>query len=413
MKNTFFIFALLSCLLIFLCVSVPQIERQEQMTEITPIYEIKTSFTKEELLADFDQCWEILEGEYPFFPVLEKHGIDVQGLQETYRKTLEDRITDVKGFYVLLRQMFATMENFAHLEMIDPGKFQIRVEQGVQDPQAEATYEVLSGDSMGSTGSTGYAKKIVETEYYPDEKAAYFHFHTFYYAMTEFTPEESAVACYLKQLEEEGLPVEHVIIDVTGNRGGYTYNAIKDILAPLGGGTWKSRIYFEDSPGHTELLISRLNGNSDGYYATEEPKALTGDPSEPAFTKELGMTHFAEVEAEYPSFPNTYAEDARRWLLIDEGCYSMSEVLTDFCKDTGWATVVGRRTRGDGCVFGPKTVRLDQTGLMFRMTTYTRANTEGSLNAEQGEKPDIVCKSGETPLKKCLELINTGIEDDA
>ena len=38
-----------------------------------------------------------------------------------------------------------------------------------------------------------------------------------------------------------------------------------------------------------------------------------------------------------------------------------------FCKDTGWATFVGRTTKGGGLVsaFSPSVIRLNNTGLLF------------------------------------------------
>lgn len=92
---------------------------QEEQTSV-PVSQVKTAFTKEELLADYDQCWELLEENYPFFPVLEKHGIDVQGVKESYRQTLMERVTDANGLYTLLQQMFVYMEGLAHLGVMPP-----------------------------------------------------------------------------------------------------------------------------------------------------------------------------------------------------------------------------------------------------------------------------------------------------
>lgn len=36
------------------------------------------------------------------------------------------------------------------------------------------------------------------------------------------------------------------------------------------------------------------------------------------------------------------------WVLVDEYCYSATDALVWFCKETGFATVVGTKTGGNG-----------------------------------------------------------------
>lgn len=400
-KFLFLVQFVLPCLLMLTACSC-MTDQDIHMHQTISIPVVKTTFTNEELLADYDQCWEILEENYPFFPVLEKHGIDVQGVKESYRQTLMDRVTDVNGFFVLLQQMFGSMENFAHLSVMDQGIYQFLSYYGEAgdpyfDPQTAATYAALPEVVAGDGDQPG---KEVEANYYAHLKAAYFHFRTFAYPHVE--SEDSVVGAYLAQLEEENLPVEHVIIDITGNSGGNSWNVDQDIIAPLGGGTWKNTIYFADSPINREWLIPALD---------TAPKPLTGASTEPAFTKELGMTHSWTFTMEYPSAEKIYAEGAQRWLLIDEGCYSASESFIGFCKKSGWATIVGRRGRGDGDLLGSLPAHLDQTGLLIRFSTTSRANADGTLNAEKGETPDYLCKPNESPLRKCMELIQAEVGD--
>lgn len=70
----------------------------------------KTEFTKEELLADYDDLWEVLEEEYLYFPLLERQGVNIASLKISTRQQLEDRITDFNGFYYLLNNMFGKMQ---------------------------------------------------------------------------------------------------------------------------------------------------------------------------------------------------------------------------------------------------------------------------------------------------------------
>lgn len=419
----------LSCLLLFTSCS-QEVNRvasdpegtligQEEQTSV-PVSQVKTAFTKEELLADYDQCWDLLEVNYPFFPVLEKHGIDVQGVKESYRQTLMERVTDANGLYTLLQQMFVYMEGLAHLGVMPPQvvlslqygpEMQNQSDLGPReklfhDAQTIATYNALLEFLPDASGNLDHC---IETRYYPDLKAAHIHFKTFSY------PEEenSVVGEYLAQLEDEECPVDHVIIDITGNGGGDIYNVIHDAIAPLGGGSWSYTYYFADSPVNQEMLLPTFEYLTTlGYhYDVGVPQKLTGAPTEPAFTKELGMTHSLECTIHFPGLEKTYAENAHRWLLIDR-CYSAAEGLSSFCKDSGWATVVGRRGKGDGDFLSPFAVRLDQTGLLVWFSTTTKANTDGSLNAEIGSPPDYLCRPSESPLRKCMALIEDQSESN-
>lgn len=402
---------LLSCLLLFAACSrgtdCPNpkdvlIGQEEGASALEP--QVKITFTQEELLADYDQCWELLEENYPFLPVLEGHGVDIQGVKESCRQTLIERVTDVNGLFVLLQQMFGSMENFAHLGVVSQYTYQIlyqyyqpgdgRDAELYHDPQTAATYAALP-ELVAGRGE--YPEPEVETFYYPDLKVAYFHFQSFAYPYTE----DSVVGDYLDQLAEEGLPIEHVIIDITGNGGGNTRNVDNDIIAPLGGGIYNKKFYCKDT------AITRTDFIPLGFVEVEDPSL------EPAFVKELGMTHFFAYTKCVPGLEEIHAHNAHRWLLINERCYSASEYLISFCKETGLATIVGRTSLGDGAVgTNPSTIRLDHTGLLIRFSVLSAANTDGSLNAERGERPDYPCKPSESPLRKCMELIRGEEETD-
>jgi len=96
-------------------------ELTAEPSEPAPGEAVKTEFTREELLEDYDQLWEIIEENYPFLPVLEEHGIDCAQLKKYYREELSGCSADLKGFAALLRRMFGQMENLAHLRLAEEG----------------------------------------------------------------------------------------------------------------------------------------------------------------------------------------------------------------------------------------------------------------------------------------------------
>lgn len=155
------------------------------------------------------------------------------------------------------------------------------------------------------------------------------------------------------------------------------------------------RVFYQDSPMNQR------------YYADREllPVSQTRLPD---FADQLGAEAYEVIlwKAEYgPSTLDSGAE-AKRWVLTDGG-YSAAESFAAFCKLTGWATLVGNPTNGDGLGGNPLLLPLENTGLLVYLTTAMAENPDGGLNAQVGITPDYVLlpKDGRTPLELCKELI--------
>ena len=151
---------LLAALLLSACGQQPaEIPAEPEIAEPVEAPEepaVKTEFTREELLADYGQLWEILEENYPFLPVLEEHCIDWEQLRADYREKLRTQEPDVADFAALIRQMFSQMENFAHLDLAGEDEFRLYLDdpperspsltpwyEAVTAPQTRAVYALL------------------------------------------------------------------------------------------------------------------------------------------------------------------------------------------------------------------------------------------------------------------------------
>ena len=88
--------------------------------------------------------------------------------------------------------------------------------------------------------------------------------------------------------------------------------------------------------------------------------------------------------------------------MVSGTVYSSAEQFVYFCKATGWATVIGRQTGGDGVGFDPALYRLPDSGLLFRFSIVAGENPDGSMSLE-GTVPDVELKVGN--IKFFLEYI--------
>lgn len=374
--------------------------------------QLKTTFTREELLADYDQLWRDLYENYPFFPVLERRGLAPESLRLLNRAILETRDLDVQGFVKLLRDTFYRMDALAHLMLLEPSGFDFYHQtllpkqtwsdyepryDLVFDAQTEATYALLGGGGSGQSIFNDTA--TLTSRYYADERAAYFHFSSF--DLPSANNGRDFVADALASMGD----VEHIIFDITGNPGGLDSVWHENIVSPFGGEDI-SYTYIRRSPVTERFFYQEPR------YRIQPICELPADVKVPDFVEELGFTDFVLATCPLPLEDFTgkrVNSSAHRWLLIDGGTASAADGLAAFCKRSGWATLVGSPTLGDGGdSLYPVMIRLENTGLLVLFSASAAANTDGSLNAETGTAPDIPIRKGESPLQACLRVIRRG-----
>ena len=92
--------------------------------------------------------------------------------------------------------------------------------------------------------------------------------------------------------------------------------------------------------------------------------------------------------------------------LVGEQVYSASESFAVFCKETGFATLVGSQTGGDGIgALDPIFLQLPNSGLLVQFTMMFGLNADGSSSEEAGTTPDLLSPGTEPPLITALRAI--------
>ena len=419
MKRTIFIryrtvaLLLALCLLLSGCGDKGETLPGGEEDPAAPEAAVKTEFTKEEFLADYDQLWADLEENYPFFPVLEEKGIDVEGLRRSGRETIESRVTTLEGFVWVLKVMFGQMRNFAHLSLVTPDIMEVYASaytegggeslqpwyETVCQPQTAAIYARLydmDTDAAALPEAQADVYPPVETRYLSEYQAVYFRFPSFHDTLVE--RDRDVVSGYLDSLGE--VEISHVILDITGNMGGNDLYWMDHIVRTLGGGTcWRQDVFLSDTPVNRRFMYP--------YYAISPISSLPEDCEAPEFVEELGFTQYFPIYVDF-SQAEERLPGARRWLLVDRQVYSAADAFAGFCKDTGWATLVGSATSGDGGKgVPPVMIPLENTGLLIWFSSVAGANSEGQLNTVYGTNPDILSRGGEAPLDTVLRLISS------
>ena len=377
------------CLILVICLNV-----------LLPVKQASGEVAGNDFGGDYACLWDALREDYPFIPCIEDMGIDVEKIERDYAGRAE-KCSDVNEFADVISELFYQMNNLAHLAVIDASsydEYRDLAEAGVLDEayrelilDAETckTYESMSRKDKDSAGS----KAVPQIRYYADERAVYMRFQTFSHAC--FERDRKVVADVLEQYPE----AENIIFDITGNRGGSDYYWMENIVAPFGGEySHESILYFRDTP------LTRRFGLMDKAVELSSLETIEVIPESIAA---LNLSHMRVNTVRCPDYGNSEIEWAhlKRWLLIDGGTYSAADGFSAFCREAGWAELIGTQTMGDGGSAAPLMIRLPDTGLLVQFSCAVTLNSDGTVNAIAGTLPDYRPKPKETALEACLRLI--------
>lgn len=360
--------------------------------------------------ADFDLLWEELTNSYPYLPYLREQGVDVESIHDSYAAELSSMDNGGK-FAGMLQRMFSELNNFAHLGLVSPEMYQdyyyiyvlnddimpaelsSRYVEVLQDPGLSARYTTQDIGEADDTAGSNFGFPDVAVHYYLDCRALYLQIPSF--AQEIVQRDSSLIEDVMLKYPE----AEHIIFDITGNSGGSDYYWMENLVAPFGGSySYSYRNFF------------RLSDIYEDYYPDLEALPVSELDDAPEWTELMELDHYYVTSMVLPDDDKDsgvvpVSKNLKRWVLISPQVYSASEKFASFCKATGWATLVGTTTSGDGLGTTPVLILLPESGLLVRFSYFVGENPDGSINAVRGTRPDEVCIKGALPLNRCLELI--------
>lgn len=362
--------------------------------------------TVEQRLEDFDYMWKIIEENYPFLEVNKRlNGEDWLANKEEYR----NKIAAVKTDDEFLRRMRFVLSrlNNGHTNFISkeeyPWFLNTYVQAGFgyepwinvfQQPNVLARYnqkplaeqqqstnesnnDLNSGEAGSQTGKTsGNVKKVI----IEPEEIAYLGMRSFGGNLMEM--DSSEIRDFLIEVKD----YKTLILDIRGNGGGNS-NYWRIYIAPL--------LINKPIEYNTYLLYTRGNYaetfmQARQITAGQQPISGIKDeqlPNLPSEALKMFKTYSKNTDVVIPQ--KSVGFKGKIYLLVDSSVYSASEGLAAFAKGTGFATVVGSRTGGDGLGMDPLVVALPNSGYVFRFSFEMGLNSDGSCNEEVKTVPDV------------------------
>ena len=339
--------------------------------------------------ADYELLWEALETDYPYLDYLRGKGVDVDRIRESYAEQVR-QAQNADEFAAILGRMFQAMQNTAHLWVVSREDFPYFYSAYMEyiDPwretveaAAQAGYYSLSTESGSPDGNgLGYLPPVKVT-WYADCSTLCITVRTFAHEAVE--RDRDVIWQAIAQYPD----AENIVFDISNNSGGDTGYWMANIVAPFGEDqAFDLRMYYRDSP-RNRLYVDAI---VDAFFAESLPLEEVEAPA--AWAEELGLDSVIVGELQIKGTPKIQS-NAKRWVIVNGVVYSSAEAFVCFCKSTGWATVIGTQTGGDGVGFGPALLLLPNSGLLVRFSIVAGESPGGGMNIE-GTAPDVELKTG-------------------
>jgi hypothetical protein len=305
---------------------------------------------------------------------------------------VHDAIRDSKDFIDI-----DPIRNQQYVWAITPSTFTTETVFTLVHPNGTETTKTISS-FYGSPKTDFYPAPNLVTRQHLNHSTAYIYIKTFDPdTMQTLTPK---IHRFL--MENENL--DYLIIDIRGNTGGAFHSWITAIVEPL---LTKPTLheYYLAYPNHQ--YIKQFHQHWLTTHQTVPQTSFTQLPPE-ITPEEYTIYNFSTTYT--PSYLTNYT--GKILLLTDRTVYSAAEGFTNFCKQTGFATIIGTYSGGDGFFIWPNFLVLPNSKLVIVMTSSISLDNKGRANEEVRTTPEIIIETSitdhEALIEHVLELIVQG-----
>lgn len=385
-----------------------------------------TGLSKKEKVEEVEYLYKTIEENYPFLEVNERlTGIDWLSHKEEYLEKAKETKND-EEYLELLNIMVSRLYNrHTHMisekeELLAMYKFysncygwlraQLNVinndkvlsRYGITEEELNEMSEISKEEIKLNNTNNASVKDIIEG------KVGYITIPSMlnYY---ELDRDRNLINTYFNKIKN----YEALIIDIRGNRGGGSAYWM-DLIVPK---------LINKPYSHTEY-----NFMKDGEIIREYLSALEKDEGNPYETiDKLDVDKLSNIPPEVKEKFKYYDEititinpknsvgfKGNIYLLVDGVVYSSAEAFSVFAKESGFATLIGKTTGGDGIGSDPILLSLPKSGYILRMSKEMGTSSDGTCNEEYKTIPDYevtIARKKENYLddeciQKVLELEN-------
>ncbi|EGT0013064.1 S41 family peptidase [Clostridium perfringens] len=389
--------------------------------------DISTPLTEEQKIEDFNYLYNTIEENYPFLETNKRlNNVDWLSKKEEYLQRVKNTKSDIE-FLMTLNSILSELNNghthiitnssqfrdFREIYSMNKG-WQKKVQLPVlNNKKALARYNIDKNEKVqvlnqGKNENTEGIRNA-STKDIVEGKIGYIYIPQMisYYNMGN---DIELIDEYLNNIKE----YQALIIDIRGNGGGDSYYWISYLVPKLIDKVYENTNYSFWKDGE---IINNYLKKSKVKYSTGfgEVKDLdtTKLVSLPVEVKE-DFKYYSKNTMEISPSEDSIKFKGNIYMLVDKGVYSSSEAFASFAKQTGFATLIGERTGGDGIGSDPLLHMLPNSGYVFRFSKDMGTTADGTSSEEFKTEPDYLIEyAGKTGnfendycIKKVLELEN-------
>lgn len=375
--------------------------------------------TQEQRLEDYDYLVKTLGNSYLCMGVRDRDNpedLSADIFQE-YRELIRDSDSD-EMFYSAVYSTLFRLGTYGHLWVVEPDAYQSYCQSYAAVPEREHWREVLTDpvtvqgyerlqallDAMGGTDSaaapdSGDSAVNLHSLILPGGDVGYVKIDSF---PAEYEDAYEADQAALWDFYRQAADCTDLVIDLTDNSGGSEVYWQQLLAAPL-----------TDRPlSCTNYALLADSANNHPYiqeaFSPEELHPISELPALPRLERDgiQAATHFVESTLSVEPAAERAPFHGRIWVLVGPAVYSASESFAVFCQETGFATLVGSPTGGDGIgALDPIFLQLPNSGILVQFTMMFGLNPDGSSSEEAGTTPDILSPAGEPALVTALRAM--------
>lgn len=374
-------------------------------------------------LSDFEYAFETLKKYYPFFDVnKELNDIDFLSMHDEFKSWISECKTDDEFFDTMDEILSYTNNGHTNMVPIEEGNFfhtiysdaifnpeLKRISELYEKPLVKERYKIVSDYRLEDDAHEGSGEKEtsnVIAKDFVDGRIAYI-------KIKEMRIKRDKDIEILDKYLDKIKKYDTLIIDIQGNPGGDSTYWQEYLIPKITNKTLIQNVYSFMKEGEMFEDIFELYGYEDVTDEVMEELDFPDITSEIAgkFDKYSFETITVEPSEESINFGGNI------YLLVDRDVFSSAEALASFAKETGFATLVGEKTGGDGIGADPNQVDLPKTGFVLRFPKELGITEKGVIDELEKTEPDvkIISKDGELneeSKKKVLEIEEENLKNN-
>lgn len=386
--------------------------------------DISTPLAEEQKIEDFNYLYNTIEENYPFLETNKRlNNVDWLSKKEEYLQRVKNTKSDIE-FLMTLNSILSELSN-GHTHMITNSSqfrdfreiysmnkgWQKKVQLPVlNNKKALARYNIDKNEKIQVLNQEKNEKtegiRNASTKDIVEGKIGYIYIPQMisYYNMGN---DIELIDEYLNNIKE----YQALIIDIRGNGGGDSYYWISYLVPKLIDKVYENTTYSFWKDGE---IINNYLKKSKVKYSTGFGEVKDLDTIKlvnlPVEVKE-NFKYYSKNTMEISPSEDSINFKGNIYLLVDKLVYSSSEAFASFAKQTGFATLIGERTGGDGIGSDPLLHMLPNSGYVFRFSKDMGTTADGTSSEEFKTEPDYLIEYAgniehDYCIKKVLELEN-------